>query len=819
MMTSRSWSKGRAKSLIAWGALLATCGCSRSDAAYGWLLAPDDASVAPPSGGAFNVDLADMQGVPGFLLDAMREGATGASLFVSVADPVDSPSGSLVQIFEKPESGPGQVIFQATTAPGAPDVSGTFSIDDTTNTAGVRLSYGGESFEGALRIDAVQSISRFLFIDALLTPANPDPCSGSGSGQADSDGDGRDDGCDPDDDDDGVLDTSDNCPLGSNASQDDGDGDGQGDACDGDDDNDGVADPVDDCPTAANTEQSNLDGDALGDACDPDDDGDGLPDSEDDCPTVPNAAQSDLDADALGDACDADDDGDGIDDVLDNCPLTPNTDQRDLDADGAGAACDLDDDADSVADLDDNCAALANPDQADFDGDGQGDACDPDDDGDSVADPDDNCTALANPDQADLDGDGHGDACDPDDDGDSVADPDDNCAALANADQADFDGDGQGDACDGDGDGDGVGDDVDSCPSTPNGDQLDLDGDGQGDACDPDDDGDDVENPIDNCPTFFNPVQGDTDADALGDECDGDDDGDGVVDAEDNCAVDANDEQLDTDDDGRGDACDPDDDDDGRADGLDLCPGTAAGVAADPSNGCSIEQLCPCPGPRGSDLEWKNHGQYASCIATSARTFFSLDLLTGAERDALIRASAQSVCGRDPCKGKALPGGGTAVSLVIRARSFQAWGPNAPTSLRVFAGTNELFAGSSGEYVVPVRTGTGSVIRDALDVRRLPSSTVPRGALVVLRRGDGSVVLGLAGYLKKPGKVALEATVTVSGARQGNEHNLSFESQGNGFAVLGQVSEDEILRQQDGVLRIQSTVDRAADLVSLRTCD
>jgi len=89
---------------------------------------------------------------------------------------------------------------------------------------------------------------------------------------------------------------------------------------------------------------------------------------------------------------------------------------------------------------------------------------------------------------------------------------------------------------------------------------------------------------------------------------------------------------------------------------------------------------------------------------------------------------------------------------------------------------------------------------------------------VVLRRGDGAIVLGLAGYLKHQAKVALEATAIVRGAQQGVERNLSFESQGNGFAVLGQVSEDELYRHQDGTLRIQSTVGPAADLVSLKAC-
>ncbi len=64
----------------------------------------------------------------------------------------------------------------------------------------------------------------------------------------DNDGDGAGNNSDTDDDNDGVVDTSDNCPLIANASQLDTDGDGQGDTCDADDDNDGVADVDDNYP-------------------------------------------------------------------------------------------------------------------------------------------------------------------------------------------------------------------------------------------------------------------------------------------------------------------------------------------------------------------------------------------------------------------------------------------------------------------------------------------------------------------------------------------------------------------------------------------
>ncbi|MDG2271746.1 MAG: thrombospondin type 3 repeat-containing protein, partial [Halioglobus sp.] len=81
----------------------------------------------------------------------------------------------------------------------------------------------------------------------------------------------------PDDSDgDGILDSSDNCPLVSNADQLDTDGDGTGDACDDDRDGDGILDSADNCPVTTNGDQIDTDSDGLGDLCDEDDDNDGV---------------------------------------------------------------------------------------------------------------------------------------------------------------------------------------------------------------------------------------------------------------------------------------------------------------------------------------------------------------------------------------------------------------------------------------------------------------------------------------------------------------------------------------------------------------
>jgi uncharacterized delta-60 repeat protein len=511
-------------------------------------------------------------------------------------------------------------------------------------------------------------------LDNCVDVPNPD--------QTDLDGDGEGDACDPDDDGDGALDASDNCPVDANAGQEDDDVDGAGDVCDPDDDEDGVLDAADDCPFTANPDQLDADGDGAGDACDADRDGDGLANALDNCPDHPNPLQEDFDGDGVGDACDPDDENDGVEDDFDNCPLTANPGQEDQDGDGVGNACDedldgdgvgngaddcpfvanpgqedndgdgdgdacdTDDDDDSVADGEDNCALVANADQADADGDGVGDACDPDDDEDSVADGEDNCALVANPDQADADGDGAGDACDADDDDDSVADGADNCVFVANAGQEDADADGLGDACDLDLDGDGLANEADNCPGQPNDGQEDQDGDDAGDVCDADQDGDGVGNGDDNCPSHANAGQVDSEGDGLGDACDPDDDNDGVGDGTDNCPLVANPTQLDTDGDGVGDACGTDDDGDGTSDTSDLCPATPAQTVVDPQTGCSIAQLCPCAGPRGSTEPWRNHGQYRSCVAKSSETFLRLGLISAAQRDAIGSAAAQSNCGK-----------------------------------------------------------------------------------------------------------------------------------------------------------------------------
>jgi hypothetical protein len=350
-----------------------------------------------------------------------------------------------------------------------------------------------------------------------------------------------------------------------------------------DDDGDGVNNDVDNCISAANPDQTDTDLDGQGDACDNDDDGDGVADSNDNCQFTPNADQSDQDADGIGNVCDVDPDGDGVSGAADNCPLVPNSDQTDTDDDSLGDDCDTDDDNDAVCDLDASAP-------------------------DCSAGPD-NCPTIHNTNQDDLEGDGIGDACDADLDGDGVANQADNCPVDGNIDQNDTDGDGAGDVCDADLDDDQVGNTGDNCPYLANPDQADLDQDGQGDACDADVDGDGIATGADNCPATPNSDQLDFDGDSSGDACDIDVDGDQVSDAADQCEL------------------------------------TAIGAVVDPQNGCSLAQLCPCAGPAGTTVPWKNHGKYVSCVAHVANEFADSDLISETVKDDIVSAAAESSCG------------------------------------------------------------------------------------------------------------------------------------------------------------------------------
>ncbi|WPD21151.1 MAG: hypothetical protein SD837_13175 [Candidatus Electrothrix scaldis] len=84
---------------------------------------------------------------------------------------------------------------------------------------------------------------------------------------------------------------------------------------------------------------------------------------------------------------------------------------------------------------------------------------------------------------------------------------------------------------------------------------------------------------------------------------------------------------------------------DGVLDDDDLCPDTEFDFIVD-SDGCSIDQLCSCEGPRETTNAWKNHGKFVSCTSKAAEDFVEQGLITEEEKDATVSEAAQLDCGK-----------------------------------------------------------------------------------------------------------------------------------------------------------------------------
>ncbi|GIW44170.1 MAG: hypothetical protein KatS3mg077_1452 [Candidatus Binatia bacterium] len=108
-------------------------------------------------------------------------------------------------------------------------------------------------------------------------------------------------------------------------------------------------------------------------------------------------------------------------------------------------------------------------------------------------------------------------------------------------------------------------------------------------------------------------------------------DGDGVADGQDNCLHAPNPDQGDADGDGIGDACD-------------LCGGSPSGAEVGPS-GCTLDQSCPCAGPR-EGVTWSSFGEYGRCVARALRQMQRSGMLTPEEARARLKRALRSGCGR-----------------------------------------------------------------------------------------------------------------------------------------------------------------------------
>ena len=92
-----------------------------------------------------------------------------------------------------------------------------------------------------------------------------------------------------------------------------------------------------------------------------------------------------------------------------------------------------------------------------------------------------------------------------------------------------------------------------------------------------------------------------------------------------------------------------DSDGDGVPDSLDRCPDTPPGAIVN-AEGCSIDQLAPCAGPRPGKT-WKSHYQYVLAVATEVVEFWLDGLLTDDQANAIVDAAIKSDCGKKAKSG------------------------------------------------------------------------------------------------------------------------------------------------------------------------
>ena len=118
-------------------------------------------------------------------------------------------------------------------------------------------------------------------------------------------------------------------------------------------------------------------------------------------------------------------------------------------------------------------------------------------------------------------------------------------------------------------------------------------------------------------------------------------DGEGVPNTTNNAP---NPTQADLDHDGLCDVCDPNVDGDHVPNCEDRCPSTQLGAPVD-NRGCSIPQICPCAGPRGSNRPWRNHCQYVDRVQDAAKDFVRARIITQQAARQIVDEARSSTCG------------------------------------------------------------------------------------------------------------------------------------------------------------------------------
>lgn len=158
--------------LISGAAFVLGACASKDDPNYLWLMAAGSGSTtgAPAvseEAQPFEIDVTDVTGEEEFLFNSTRT----IPVFITVSDHIAPVDGSLVQILEIAGAGAdtGKVIFQAA-SDGAGNVSGSFTINSSTNIVTLKFTYQGVTQTFDIDVTNVLEINRTIYVMADLAP-------------------------------------------------------------------------------------------------------------------------------------------------------------------------------------------------------------------------------------------------------------------------------------------------------------------------------------------------------------------------------------------------------------------------------------------------------------------------------------------------------------------------------------------------------------------------------------------------------------------------------------------------------------------------